>query len=261
VSYSDHEPESAKEGVRLVAEAVTGTRPRSASIGAGSLNVVSLPTAARGGAAREIALPIGLFLGLCLGLILLVALERADPRIDDAETLGAEASTPSSLFEGLSDDAVVALLDRWTALAGRADATIALVPVVPSAERLAAAVQQHLVTVGRREGWPIVDGFHDDEDGRRRISTALVPTGAPGGSSAGESAALAADVTVLVAADATPLRDLQSATAVLDRFGIVPRWAIYVSKPGAVQRARPKPDGRDGTDADADDARPLVRTS
>jgi capsular polysaccharide biosynthesis protein len=259
VTYTDPDSAIARDGVRLVAQAVTGARPESSSVAPGSLSLVSLPEGAEANSSGAGAsVPIGLFLGLCLGLVLLVALERADPRVDEPDELGEETACPASSYESLSSESILALLERWTSLAGRADVTVAFVPVNAGATRLAAGVQRRFLTAAEAEGWPVMAGFPDGADGRRRLTTALVATGPPGGEAAGEAAALGADVVVLVAPDGVRVRDVHGALSVLERFGVVPSWAIYVGRPKPLLRARL--DDRSPGAATGGEAGELVRT-
>jgi capsular polysaccharide biosynthesis protein len=260
VTYTDADPQTARDAVEAVADSVTGDRPSSSSVSPGSLTLVSLPdNAVANSSGVGASVPIGLVLGLCLGLILLVALERADPRVDSSEELGEETSAPASSFEALSSESIIALLERWTTLAGRQDATIAFVPVNSAATPLARGVHGRFLSAADAEGWPVTSGFPEPGDGRRRITTALVASGPPGGEAAGEAAALGADVVVLVAPHGVRVRDTQATLSVLERFGVVPSWAIYVGR--AKQLVRGRYGDRDAAGVVGDDApAPLTRT-
>ena len=75
-----------------------------------------------------------MIVGVALGLLLIVAWERADPRIDRPEDLSQEVGSPTSPVSEISESGANALIARWKALAEHGPSRIALVPVTPDVQ-------------------------------------------------------------------------------------------------------------------------------
>jgi capsular polysaccharide biosynthesis protein len=140
VGYKASTPESAVAGVNAAARILHQGTPDSA-IPAGSLDIVELATKASPvGSIHSYGLPLGVLLGVLVGAIALLALERADPRIDSVEDLAQVTGTAASEYPG---PIPVLELERNIARAsGGADVTLA--PLTDADEEQAFALQQHL---------------------------------------------------------------------------------------------------------------------
>lgn len=227
--FSDPDPQVALSGAKVLAESVTGPNPVSPRVTPGSLAIVHLPTTATVGALSTPKVVIlGLVLGLVLGFVLLLAWERADSRIDDVATLGAEAGCGASELESASDLSLAALLDRWAGMVGKTPACIALLPVTASVEAVTAEAAQRLGQVGTPMRLVAGAGAASAQKGAR---ITLDVGGVPGSAAAGETLALTSDLIVLVAAKGTRVADLRSALVVLQQFGAHPSWALLVALP------------------------------
>ena len=233
--FSDLDPQVALSGARILAESVTGPSPVSPRVSPGSLAIVHLPTTATVGAmSKPKVVVLGLILGLALGLVLLLAWERADGRIDDVATFGAEAGCGASELESASDLSLAALLDRWSGMVDKTPTRIALLPVTTSAEAATAEAAQRL----GQAGMPVrlvagAGATPAQQDARITLDVG----GVPGSAAAGETLALTSDVIVLVAAKGSRLADLRSALAVLEQFGARPSWALLATLPGKPKRS------------------------
>jgi hypothetical protein len=98
VDFSAPSATLAVAGADAVARAVASRTPLTAAIAAGSVAVVSLPgTAHRQGTLHKYGIELGGFLGLVVGLILVLAAERADPRIDDGISMAAATGCRAAL--------------------------------------------------------------------------------------------------------------------------------------------------------------------
>jgi capsular polysaccharide biosynthesis protein len=118
-----------------------------------SLTEVKLATSAsRSGELRSYGLPLGIILGLLIGVIAVLAIERADPRVDDVEDLAAITGTAVTLFPGTVQQIEMA---RSIALAGGGSSDVTLVPLSKSEEAkteylwnyLASGVRQSATTL------------------------------------------------------------------------------------------------------------------
>jgi hypothetical protein len=123
--------ETAIVGARALQQAVSGRRPVARGIAPGSVQSLGAPIRAVDASTvkARAAIPVGAILGLALGIILMIAWERADPRVDDAATLRSEADCPAVELDGLSSGSLALILERWFDLAGNDPSTVALVPV------------------------------------------------------------------------------------------------------------------------------------
>jgi hypothetical protein len=227
--FSDLDPQVALSGAKILAESVTGPSPVSPRVSPGSLAIVHLPTTATVGAmSKPKVVVLGIILGLALGLVLLLAWERADSRIDDVATFGAEAGCGASELEGASDLSLAALLDRWAGMVDKTPTRIALLPVTTSAEAATAEAAQRLGQVGTPMRLVAGAGATPAQQGAR---ITLDVGGVPGSAAAGETLALTSDVIVLVATKGSRVADLRSALAVLEQFGARPSWALLATPP------------------------------
>ncbi len=127
--YQDEDRDVATRAARAAAEGAVGEQPIASSVTPGTLALVKL--------AREpekstdiiaLGLGVGALLGLGLGVILMLAWERADPRVDDAADAQALTGIPATRVDDLTPSRAAALLERWLTLADRPDARVAVVP-------------------------------------------------------------------------------------------------------------------------------------
>jgi len=88
-------------------------------------------SASSSGELRKFGIPLGIILGLLIGAIAVLAIERADPRVDDVEDLAAITGTAVTLFPGTIQQMEMA---RGIVLAGRGSSDVTLVPLSKSEE-------------------------------------------------------------------------------------------------------------------------------
>lgn len=148
IRYKGADPKEARLGARLVAEAVAGPVPVAGAIPSRSLKLVRLPTTTSSVYSIEVLLGVAAVLGFALGLLLLVVLERADPRLRDPRAAADLLRTPAISARRLTREAATFLVREWTEVAVRAGRasdgqppTVALIPAskaaVPAAQDLA----------------------------------------------------------------------------------------------------------------------------
>ena len=252
--FTDPRRDVAIAGAAAVVRALTSPVAVTPSIAPRSIAPVRGPTTPAKSSRAARTVPIGIVLGLVLGLILLAAWERADARIDDVASLKKEAGCPAMAVGDLSSRSMMALLQRWEALAGRAAPRIALVASAAAAESAAVAVAHRLHSAAEQGGTPIAieRGWSAAADnaqahslstsstelgpvhsgaGVRRDRTALLVGAAPGSDVAGEPIALDSDFVVLVASPGTRVRDVRAAVTLLEQFGVSPGWALLAERP------------------------------
>jgi hypothetical protein len=229
VLFSDPDPLIALQGSRAVAESIEGPRPVSKRIEPGSISVVALPstTSTHSLDPAQAAL-LGLILGLLGGTVFMLAWDRADVRIRDSKLLSAEAGCPASSFRDASDESIVALLDRWTDIAGTTPLRVALLAATPSAEDECVRAAQRFVKVGPRAQRRVTR--IGDPDAHVDPHILLDIGGAVGGLAAGERLARTADLIVVLVVDGTSTDDLRHALDVLEQFGSRPDWALFIDR-------------------------------
>ena len=131
LSFKAASEAQAIKDVNLFAEVVTLGAANSA-IPRKSLAEIKLATSAsRSGELRKFGIPLGIILGLLIGAIAVLAIERADPRVDDVEDLAAITGTAVTLFPGTIQQMEMA---RGIVLAGRGSSDVTLVPLSKSEE-------------------------------------------------------------------------------------------------------------------------------
>ena len=127
--YRDEDRQVATAAARAAAEGAVGARPVAASVTPGTLSLVQLASEPEK-STDLIALGVGVgaLLGLGLGIILMLAWERADPRLDKPADVQALTGIPTTRLDDLTPSRAAALLERWLGLANRANARVAVVP-------------------------------------------------------------------------------------------------------------------------------------
>lgn len=208
IDYSASDPASAIKGARAVAGAVASATPVSLAIGPDSVAVVSEPTSAHlQGTLHKYGVVIGGLLGLMVGLVLVLAAERADPRIDEAAAL-AEASGCKAA--AVPDGVSFPELGRVLAEAGRADGSLTIVPLTIADTAPTMEIAREL-----RPWWPA--------DGPAvRVSPAF--------SSGVVELARGSGPTVLISHPGTRQRDVLVATQRLRMIGRGPAWALLMAR-------------------------------
>ena len=194
-------------GADAVARAVSSDTSLTAAIAAGSIAVVNAPsTAHKQGTLHNDGLAIGGFLGLVVGLILVLAAERADPRVDDS-----------------------------VAMAAAAGCRAALIPNDLSFDELARA----LADTGAGRGLTIVPIAISDTASTMELARGLRPCWPADGPSVGISPAFSSGVvelsrgsgpTVLVSHPGSRQRDVQVAAERLRMIGRTPVWAVLANR-------------------------------
>jgi capsular polysaccharide biosynthesis protein len=231
IVYRDQNARRAVQAARLLADSVTGASPVSPTIAPKSMIVADQPErAVPEPSPSRTAVPIGVVLGLCLGGLAVVILERADARVDTAAALSAETTCPVSKLEELSTWSMVAMLERWRALANSSSTWVALIPASNGLNQTVVALGRHIYAEGRSSPFRVelsaVSAGRTTDDDRLTI----ILGGAPGGEEAGETVAVACDLTVLVVAEGTAVKDVRSAIAVLEQYGVSPQWALLMRR-------------------------------
>jgi capsular polysaccharide biosynthesis protein len=192
--------------VNLFAQVVTVGAPRSA-MPRRSLTEVNLATSAsRSGELRNFGIPLGIILGLLIGAIAVLAIERADPRVDDVEDLAAITGTAVTLFPGTIQQMEMA---RSIALAGRGSSDVTLVPLSKSEEAHTEYLWNYL-TLGVR---PSAATLKFIGAGRLRNAQLAEETGP----------------TVLVVKPNTRSRVVHATVLRLQMLGRDPVWAVLVA--------------------------------
>jgi hypothetical protein len=221
LQYKTRGHDNAERGASALAAAVTGPRPASATIMPNEFTLVRVDKATAPSSNPAITLPIGAVLGLGLGIVLMLALERANPRVDDAEFLEEELRCPVYEVSEVTPSLAGALLERWRALGGGDQPTVALVPSTVALERATAGLASRLVAQANEE-----------DSGFRRISGSLrlVIARAPAVDPAGASVAAGSDVAVLIASQGEELSKLRAARHALDNFEVPVQWGLLLTR-------------------------------
>ncbi|WP_155891814.1 hypothetical protein [Conexibacter woesei] len=236
LTFKDDDGDKAVQGAALTVRAVTGNAPTSASIGPDSMKVVRAPSHDQGFSKKQTISPsaslaLAIVFGLFLGIIILIAWERADPRIDEPGDVELAAHLPASRLKDLSGSARAALVQR---LAGQAEpdpadraAPLALLPSGPQqgAELLDAGDSLWNATAGARGGL---------------ADTTPTPTIVLGGDGPQELETLQAAETggarIVVAQEGMKVSRLVAAIHHYERLGLTPQWVLMVKKAGRAQR-------------------------
>jgi hypothetical protein len=222
---------NARAGALAVLLSLTGGHPASANIAPRSVGVVLPPKRASASKSVTGTVAVSTLLGIALGALLMLALKRSDPRVDDVDDVAAHTDCPVSSFDVLSDTGARAILERWKALAGMARVDVALLPV---SEGVKPDLGRIAVRFAHAE--EVEASFELVEDVRCVVRTfkrtasesVLIPGGVPGGDSGGEALAMACDVTVLVVQRGARRSEVRGAVDVLREFGVAPVWAILI---------------------------------
>jgi hypothetical protein len=206
LDYSAPTAAQAVAGADAVARAVASNTPLTPAIAAGSVAIVNVPSAAHEqGTLHKYGVVFGGLLGLVIGLILVLAAERADPRIDDALAMAAATGCRASQ---VPKDLSFAELARVLANAGRGKG----LTVVPIAISDTAPTMD--LARGLRPCWP--------------------PTGpavaiSPSFCSGVVELSRGSGPTVLVSHPGTRFREVVAAAERLRMIGRPPVWAVLAN--------------------------------
>jgi capsular polysaccharide biosynthesis protein len=208
LSYSAPTPQQAVAGADAVARAVASSVPLTPAIAAGSVAIVSVPnSASKEGMLHKYGIVLGGFIGLVVGLILVLAAERADPRIDDAVGMAGAAGCRAAI---VPSDLSFAELARVLADAGREKGRLTIVPLTIPDTASTMELAREL-----RPCWP-ADG----------PAVAISPSF----SSGVVELTKGSGPTVLIAHPGTRLRDVVSATERLRMMNRAPVWAVLANR-------------------------------
>jgi hypothetical protein len=209
LKYSAPVADQAVAGSTLLARSVAGAAPPTPAIASGSLVIVQLPNGAvAGGALHKYGAPIGGLFGLLLGIVLVLAAERADPRVDDTFTLEEAAGCPAaSVPEDLSLPELARALSR--SLTGNA---VTVVPLSGLDGTGAMALARRLV--------PSLP----------QTSTGSSVSVSPSFSSGAVELSRGSGPTILVLRAGRRRRDVAAAAERLRLMGRAPLWAVLVGK-------------------------------
>ena len=229
VRYTAKTSTAAVNGARAAANALVGATPAASNFRGVGLS--KLPDTATKNASSGTALPVGLLLGFLLGAVIVIAVERNNGRVDSIADLESELNCPVTALQGLSAASILALLQRWKALAQTSPVDIALVTGGQGQRAVSqevAAVFAATANTGETDldvSWDVLGGIN------------LHSAGAPASWEVGEAAVQQADLAVVVVAEGTSVTELRRGLQGLVQFGATPVWALYASE-AVVRRAR-----------------------
>jgi capsular polysaccharide biosynthesis protein len=204
LTFSSPTEQGAVKGADVVARAVASSTPLTAAIAAGSVAVVSVPnTASVQGTMHKYGIVIGAFLGIVIGLILVLAAERADPRVDDASGMATATGCRAAIIPA---DLSFAELAKVLVDAGREKGGLTIVPI--SVSDTAPTMD---LARGLRSCWP--------PDGP-------AVTISPAFSSGVVELSRGSGPTVLVSHLGSRRREIAAATERLRMIGRPPVWAV-----------------------------------
>lgn len=217
VTYTAPTAEEAVRGAHVVSTTMASSPAVAATIPTGSVQVVHLPTSATvADTLKKYGLPIGGILGLLVGLIIVMAAERADPRVDDAAALSSLSRCPASTVPG---DVTDAELGRAVGLRSQPNQDVTLVPLTSSQDAPSAVLVSRL-----RAHWP-----------PEAPSTTV--TMVPAMDSGRPELAHGNGPTVLVVASGTAQRSVAAAVERLVLLGRAPIWAVLTQLTRRQRRA------------------------
>ncbi len=203
VSYKAASPSIAKKGVNAAARVLNNGTPDSA-IPVNSLAIVHLAGSATPvGTLHSYGIPLGIILGLFVGALATLAIERADPRVDDVEDLAQVTGTAASAFPG---PIPVIELERNIARASGGVANVTIAPLTAIEEDHAFTLQRDLMMSADRATLAF------DVVGPVATKSALL--------------AQSYGPTVLVVKPNTRSRSIQASVHRLQMMGRGPVWAV-----------------------------------
>ena len=246
--YSGSSAAVATAGANAMVRAVLDRSVRR-TIRRGSLALVRLPDPpAHNKVGGLTPILIGLIAGIFLAVVLVVGVERSDPRIDDIRGLEAEAPCPVSEIDSRSRGSFFAVLERRRQLIGESTGHVSILPCSwvsaqhardvalllaqadPSEVRLDLPMPLLRGNAGR-DGRPAVSRPRRiDRTRESRADGVLLLSVANGPDTDGdwEGLALDSDLTVLVVGTGGRVAEVRRAIASLNQFGVTPGWMFLV---------------------------------
>ena len=250
LTFKDHSPRVAQAGAIAFARAVSGAHPASPNIPSGSMSTVSLPGQPDAGSPLKIALPAGVVLGAILGIVLMLALRRAFPRVDDERGLAEVVNCPVTALHPHDRTGIEALRTRWAGLTGARRGTVALVAATPDQEAGCRSLAETINAVGvstangagvrnpvgalARSGLEAVahHGIESppasEEVDRHPAANLVARAGATPLGGSVDRAVLESDAAVLVVRPGTKDAEVERAASLLADFGQAPCWALLL---------------------------------
>jgi capsular polysaccharide biosynthesis protein len=252
IDYEGTSADNAIAGATAALDGITGARPVTPNIAPLSLGAVQAPTTASASTDLTVLLAIGVIVGGALGVLLMLAWERADPRIDRPEDLSEETGSPTSPVSRISESGAKALIARWRALAEPGPSTIALVPVTADVQGDLSRVARTFGQIGSTSDGaaPLCwDWTHPHLDGRNGFTQPngsrpphVITCEVPSADLTALRSIMDCELVVLVARKGTPRATLRELMGSLIEFGVSPQWAIFIDS--RTKEAAPVPDVR-----------------
>ncbi|MCB0997405.1 MAG: hypothetical protein KDB21_20070 [Acidimicrobiales bacterium] len=183
---------------------------------------------------------IGGILGFFFGVALVVLLERADPRIDNAEQLRALLHIPATDLDRASPATLTVVLARWRDMTLEDEHPHRLALVASSrghidltahaAHRFAEIAHNGVTVIGNGSGNGSVPQIASGGGAAVRSSEVLelVPVGAPGGDEAAEASIFDSDGALLVVPRGGREDDVIGAVRLLQELGMSPFWSVVL---------------------------------
>jgi capsular polysaccharide biosynthesis protein len=210
--FRDDDPAVAATGARAATQALAGLRPASPTIGPGTVQIVRLaPVPGDPSDDAPVAIGIGLVLGFALGVILLLAWDRADPRIDSPADVFARAMLPATEVDRLTPTAAATLVERWARDARDRPVRVIVIPVSKKMERPVEAVARYL----------------ESTNGAAEVDA----VGCLGTDGEAEALALTSDIRVVLVARGDRENELESALQLLEQYDAPASWVLIARHP------------------------------
>jgi capsular polysaccharide biosynthesis protein len=233
LAFKSDDADDAVRGAALVVRAVTGDEPTSESIGADSMRVVRAPSRDQGFSTDQTISPaaslaLAVILGLFLGIVVLIAWERADPRIDEPGDVELASQVPASRLNDLSESARAALVQRLAGQ-GAGSAGSAAIALLPSGTRQSAELQ------GAGDAlWAASAHAPGTTDGAPTPGLVLGGTGPEELETL--QAAEAGGSRIVVAQQGMKVSRLVAAIHHYERLGLPPQWVLLVRRAKRAER-------------------------
>jgi capsular polysaccharide biosynthesis protein len=234
VTYKEKDRARAKAGIAAVTEALSSDEPVARSIPPRGLDVVRAPSVAgSSGPSPPMLVAAGAVLGLALGIVLLIALERAQPRVRDPRDLAAATGAPVSRLRDFGPGSAASLLERWRELGNGGGGTVALVPADRRSADATRELARALASNGRAEGVDVdVSGLYGANGNGGVGPDVRIVTASPGPEGAAVVRHAGPGVAVVVAQSGTRAESVRDVALRLGDFGITPGWALLVDRRG-----------------------------
>jgi capsular polysaccharide biosynthesis protein len=208
--FSTTLPSTATVGVTAMSRAISGERPATSAIPAGTMTVIHGASTPVSHARKLVEVVVlGLMLGLVLGAVIVIIWDRADARFDRPGQVTGQLGIPARSLQHLNTDAATAMTERWRSLAMIDEPTIALLSGV-------VGMQDSTEIVGRRLA--------------RVAPNAHLRTGGAPGDENGDGIAQMANLTILLIPREARVRAVLRSVDFLGQIGVRPAWALMVDE-------------------------------